>query len=196
MNVSKWLKVQVLLEVDELKDLFSGLNAGLYQVSGVLSQPQAGIEPACFFDAYASYIATLKRGDVPLINRPLFSAALSVSPVFVRQLDEKRYIADPKTPVVQMQPHSFVLSNGKCLSMVHGPESHSWGLQFAYPQIAMDAAGNLEKTLRTTENGALFLQIQQWMRKMTKPACFTMDGKKMHFPIRLGKQWSGRLPCD
>ncbi len=194
MNVSKWLKVYALLEVAELKELLG--DSCLYNVSEVLTNPGALIDNNRFFAAYAAYVESLKTGKKPVIDRHLFSAAISKEPVPICDLGKGRFIAKPDKPVIQMQPHAFVIAGGKCLSMVHGEESISWGLQFAYPQIAMDAAGHLEKTLRTTENGALFLSLQKWMRENTKPAKLTIDGKQMNVSIRLGKQWTGRLPHD
>ena len=177
-----------------MRELLDGL--GLYNVSEVLPSSDACIDKEKFFSAYAAYVDALKNGQKPKIDRHLFSAAISKDPIPTKDLGKGRYIADPEKPVIQMQPHAFVISGGKCLSMVHGEKSTSWGLQFAYPQIAMDDAGHLEKTLRTTENGALFLQMQKWMREKTRPAKLTIDGVQVHVSIRLGKQWTGRLPHD
>ncbi|MCB1117286.1 MAG: hypothetical protein KDK50_01750 [Chlamydiia bacterium] len=193
MQVAKWLRVQALLSTDEMKALFEMLNCGIYNVSSVQTDDQP-LSGALFLDAYDAYISGLQRGDV-LPDKVYFNAALSKEPLLLKQVGEGRYLFRADRPVIQLQHHTFAMIGSKCQSMVLGKESVSWGLQFSFPQIAMDADGICHKPLRTTENGKMFLELQKWMRTQTTPTSFVINGEKKTFPIRLGKMCSEWIKC-
>lgn len=193
MQVAKWLRVQALLSALEMRELFEMLNCGMYNVSSV----QVDDQPICmesFLDAYAVYAQGLQKGAITP-DKMYFSAALSKEPLLAKQVGEGRYLFRADRPVIQLQHHTFAVVDGKCKPMMLGKESVSWGLQFSFPQIAMDVDGICHKPLRTTENGKMFLQLQKWMRDLTTPTSFVINGEKKTFPIRLGKMCSEWIKC-
>ena len=193
MQVAKWLRVQALLSLAEMRELIEELQCGLYNVSSVQPDDQP-MSVELFLDAYGTYIEGLKKGAITP-NKVYFSAALSKEPLLAKQVGEGRYLFRANQPVIQLQYHTFAVVDGKCKPMVLGKESVSWGLQFSFPQIAMDTDGICHKPLRTTENGKMFLQLQKWMRGLTTPTSFVINGEKKTFPIRLGKMCTEWIKC-
>jgi hypothetical protein len=196
LNVSKWLKVQVLLDDEEIRQLLSHLApCALYNVSEVVTEGAPAQD--LFLDTYAQYIQALKSGKV-LPDKDLrrfFSAALSATPAafYKMEVGPGRFLIKTIKPVLQMQLHQFLPSHldGKFHPMVLSQESVSWGIQVSYPQICQDPQTNLfSKVIESEEfpNTHLFSKLTKWLRSQSVPTTFIWKGEKISVPIRLGKQ--------
>ncbi len=196
LRVSKWLKHQILLDSDEMKELFSHLMpCSLYNTSEVVKEAEVAV--SLFLETYARYIDALKSGIVLQEKeiRKMFSLALSTtSSIFYKmKVREDDYLIKTTKPVIQLQLHQVLPSklDGKFHPMVLSPESVSWGLQISYPQICQDPQTNLFSKVTISEqfpNTHLFNKLVKWLRTFTAPVTFIWEEKKTPTAIRLGKK--------
>lgn len=198
LQVSKWLKVQVLLDADEMEDLIKTLD-GVYFVS--VSEPvkvdEILIGPSVFLERYKEYVYLLKQGQVPNSDdfRRIFSSAISkdLDAFYAIAARNDKFLIKPRKPIVQLQAHHFFYSSldGKFHHMVLSTESVSWGLQLSYPQLYQDPItrqiGKVADSL-DFPNTALFSKLLKWMRNSTLPTPFIVKGTRINSPIRIGKQ--------
>lgn len=183
-QASKFLKIQVLCDAEELKILFEQLKPfSIYSLSGLgTGEP---IPPEIFLEKYSAWIEQLKTGSIP---KDVLAWALTddLSALWKQQVPGKGYLVKMAKPVVQIQGHYFTYSrvDGEFRPMTMGAGSIFWGLQFSFPQVYQDP-----KTMELCETGEnrLFQTIRKWSRDQTRPTPFVVDGKKTNVPIRLGK---------
>lgn len=203
MEASKWLEIQALLSAEEMETLFAHLNSTLgtvhiYLTGVVTPEGQGEVPQDKFLQAYQSYSNALKQGLLPETDRTLFSSVLSLSPqmLSVMKVGDNRQLQRLSRPCVQLQSHSMGYSeeDGKFYSMVFGPDSITWGLQFSYPQLFLDP--NTKDILKVAEtpdfpNTALFRAIQRWIRHNTIPTPMQTPRGSINLPVRLGKECLG-----
>lgn len=190
-SVSKWIKHQVLLDEHEMEACLSEISpAYFYNVSSIVPRDKLQFSKEVFLHAYQNYISALKRGEVPKIDRPIFSSVITVDPeaLFAEEIKPGGWMARLKTPVVQLQHHRFFVSkvDHKIHPMVMSPDSICWGVQFAFPQIFLDETGSYMKTTEFP-NWELFSKLLKWVKAHSVPTTFLFQGIKIATPIRLGK---------
>ncbi|MGA8164544.1 MAG: hypothetical protein WB791_05895 [Waddliaceae bacterium] len=207
MQVSKWLRIQVLLNEEEMESLFSALgNFGIY-LTGTITKTSAGsLERQEFVDAYRRYVHTLKEGNLPDDShyRTPFSSALSTATdhFFVIPVNEEEQLLRVCKPVVQLQLHrmGYSLYDGKFRPMIFGRECIDWGLQFSYPQLYRDPDTHQVEKVEAGDkfpNTELFHTFRRWCRQHSVPTPFVVNGERVNTPMRLGKQcfsWINRHP--
>lgn len=201
LSVSKWLKIQVLLDALEMEDCLAAVAPfEFYNVSAIAPLGELKISHDVFLKEYQTYIEELKAGKIPEPDRKIFSAVATVDPsaIVTYEVQPGRWMAKLSYPLVQLQHHRFFASkvDHKVHSMVMSPESIHWGLQFSFPQIFLGGAGSYKKTSEFP-NAALFAKLQKWLRAHSVPATFVFDGVKVGTSIRLGKkcfEWIHRHP--
>ena len=186
---SKWLKVQVLSDGSELKELFDLLSPfSIYPLTGIVDGHP--ISPDFFIAEYSRWIEGLKKGAVPSDSelRRLLACAFTDDPEALwLQPVSKGFLTKIGRPLVQVQAHFFSYSpiDGVFRPMSLGENSIFWGLQLSFPQIYQDAKS---MELREVEEGSLFRKIQLWARESTRATPFSVDGKRVNAPLRLGKK--------
>ncbi len=198
LQVSKWLKVQVLLDTDEMHELIASLApVEFVNVSGLIKVEQAILSSKRFEEKYAEYISLLKQGHIPSTEdfRSFFSAAMtrSLDLFYAIAAGAERYLIKPLRPVVQLQAHHFFYStlDHQFHPMVLSGDSVTWGLQFAYPQLYQDPkTRQVIKVIDSSEfpNTALFSKLLKWIRSATLPTPFEVGGVRTNSPIRIGKK--------
>jgi hypothetical protein len=197
LQVSKWLKTQVLLDSKEMGSLIEALFPFyIVSVSGPVSSEESVVSAASFLEAYTEYVELLKKGLVPPVERfrRLFSCALSrtLDSFYAMALGADRYLIKPVMPVIQLQAHHLFYStlDQKFHPMVFSAESTSWGLQFSYPQLFQDPKTRGVVKVSDTErfvNSALFSTFLRWIRSHTVPTPFMVGGVRTNVPMRVGK---------
>lgn len=195
---SKWLKIQMLCDAQELASLFAKLSPfSIFPLTGIVDGHS--ISPETFLREYARWIETLKKGEVPADAdlRKLLACAFTDDPesLWLQQV-AKGYLTKIGKPVVQVQAHYFSYSSVDEVfrPMSMGQESIFWGLQFSFPQIYQDPK---TMELKKVEEGTLYRNIQLWTRDATRATPFLVAGKRTNSPIRLGKNcfsWIGNHP--
>jgi len=201
MEVSKWLKLQALVDFQEMISLFDALGSfEIYLTGTVTKSGEGGVSREEFLEVYQNYIASLMKGEVPedSIYRPYFNAIFTVSSdlLYAIPVSQGRQLIRTSKPVVQLQSHSmdYSLLDEKFRPMVFGVDSISWGIQFSYPQLFLDP--KTKEILQISENEMfpntkLFRQLQKWLRKETIPTSFQVENEKINVPMRLGKKCLG-----
>jgi hypothetical protein len=198
MQVSKWLDVPALLDVEELQALYEALPPFKIFFNGaVVERQNTQILWKDFLRVYSEYVQALKEGNLPSesICRPFFSSVWTIddSSIMLSDTPTNQVIPRPWKPVVQLQLHRFGISavDSKVRSMVFGQDTIFWGIQWSFPQLYMDAeTREIIKLILQDINGnfAFFREFQRWMRYHTEPAVFQINGKSVATPIRIGKQ--------
>lgn len=198
LEASKWLKLQLLVETAEMRELLETLAPYYhYGTTGVVPVGSGEIEKEEFLKQYATYIGLLKKGEVPEdhLFRTYFSSVLTKyrEALYALPVAENNQIIRVAEPVVQLQAHRMHYSplDGKFHIGVFGSESISWGLQISYPQLFRDPVSKKVEPVNDGErfpNTPLFKAIQKWVRQATIPTPFVINGQKMVVPVRLGKQ--------
>jgi hypothetical protein len=198
LQVSKWLKTQVLLDFEEMQELLCVLHpVDFVVVSELVPREGAVISADCFLRKYADYIHLLKQGEVPLSEdfRKYFSCAMTADfeSFYAIAAGGERVLVKPVKPVVQLQAHHFFYSDltGKFHPMVLSEESVTWGIQFSYPQLFQDLkTRQIAKVMHEPDfsNSALFLKLSRWIRSFTLPAPFEKGGVRVNAPMRIGRK--------
>ncbi len=198
LQVSKWLKVQVLLDSFEMQDLLNTLGEVFFvTVSEPITARGAVITPEFFLRKYTDYVDLLKQGQVPKAEdfRQVFSSALTstLDPFYAITTSSEKFLIKPTKPVIQLQAHHFFYSDldHKFHPMVLSSDSISWGLQFSYPQLFQDPiARKVIKVTDTLEfpNTALYSKLMKWMRNATLSTPFVVKEARTNSPIRIGKK--------
>lgn len=198
LRVSKWLKYQVLLSSDEMRELCAALDPfSIYSVSGVVKASETLITQNTFLEKYSAYVQALQSGQIPQEKelKPFFSSVFTASAdiLYAMQVGDDKFLIKAIKPVVQLQAHHFFVSSvdGKFHSMVLSDESITWGIQFSYPQIFQDPKTHAFSKVAQTEefpNSVLFLRLAKWLRHNTLPTPFIHEGKRTNVPMRLGKK--------
>jgi hypothetical protein len=187
---SKYLKFQVLCDVEELKGLFDG-SFTIYPLTGL--RDGAPIEPEQFLEEYGTWVEELKQGRVPTdaALRRMLAAAFTAEPdaLWKQEVPGNRFMIKMAKPVVQVQAHFFTYSpiDGVFRPMTMGTENIFWGLQFSFPQIYQDPKTMEFFEIDESPNAELFQKIKLWVRNETRATPFMVDGKRVNVPIRLGK---------
>lgn len=200
--VSKALKFPVLLDAEEMRDLFQVFEkencpCEIYYAQGVCKRGEGKIAKSYFLQKYQEYCSLLKRGESPQLEtfRPLFSSFWSVTPdiLYAIPLEDQAQLIKAIRPVFQLQLNHIHYSeeDGEFRPMAFGKDSISWGIQFSYPQLFQDAKTQEIHPVRDSPlfpNTILFKIFQKWMRSATLPTPFIVHGKKKISSIRLGKK--------
>lgn len=184
MNVAKLIKLPLLIDVDEMRDLLNAHHHALFCVQKLVPKGEREIAKEQFLSLYADYLNEIKSNVHP---KPFIAPALSVtSDAFEILVHGERELIKPILPIVQMQPHNI---DASFRSMVFGLESIAWGVQFSYPMLFHEPKTHqVEKVDERFPNTALFDALRKWVRYHTVPTPFLVRGEKINVPIRLGKR--------
>jgi len=196
MLSSKWLYVPVLIDAQEMQELFKALgNFFIYKVSCITKKGVGGISQASFLQQYEEYIRFLQEGQIPPEDtfRHLFSSVFTYTEdaLFAVEVQEERQIIRVQKPVVQLQPHrmGYSQADGKFRSKTFGPDTISWGILFSYPQLFQESQSH--EVLDVDDhfpNTELFRNLQKWVRHHTSATPFIIGDQKINVPMRLGKK--------
>ena len=196
-QASKWLKIQMLVDGEEMASLLSALgDFWIFPMTGVVDGKPISHE--FFVEEYGRWIKGLKSGKIPTSEqlRKLLACVFieDLSSLWLQEVAEGKFLTKIQKPVVQVQTHYFSYSavDDVFRPMSMGKESIFWGIQFSFPQIYQDP-----KTMELckAEEGSLFRKIQLWARESTRATPFMVEGKKTNSPIRLGKKCFSWIDC-
>jgi hypothetical protein len=166
----------------------------VYDVQRVTASDEGIYAPAFFLEKYESYIACLKKGEIPnpADFRSLFSAVWSVTDKALVSIpaQEGRRLLKAAEPSVQTQINQIRYAPEERVfrTQVFSSDSISWGLQIGFPHLYMDPNTYEATKTRDFPNMALFMAIQRWIRQATVPTPFLIEGERINSPIRLGKE--------
>lgn len=198
LQASKWLDLQLLIDIDEMKTLFSVLgDFEIFRIGIVCDVNEGLVSKEQFLNVYEAYIDLLKRGEIPdeKMFRSYFSSVFTTTrdPIFRILVGSNRHILRVEKPILQLQMNRMAYSqaDGKFRGMVFGKDSIYWGLQFSYPQLFQDAVTKEVFTVSDQPkfpNTSLYRKLQLFVRQQTIPTPFRVGDSKMNVPMRLGRQ--------
>ncbi len=209
LQVSKWVKIPVLLDDSEMETMLSEVEKkvgpfSFYFVQGVCSEEQmALISTAQFCTCYATYISYLKEEKIPCVEelKGMLSPILTQDPeaVYKMVVGTHRFLVKASRPVIQFQPNNIRYSpeEGVFRTQVYSKDTFTWGVMISYPFLFQDNKTHELTSTHSFPNTPIFHEIQRWIRHFTRPTPFVVGGKKIHAPIRLGKNcfsWIHRHP--
>lgn len=198
LQVSKWTKVQLLLDEEEMGDLVEKLGVFYFiMVSKPVKEHEAVLEKKEFLNAYSEYTQALKQGKV--VQNKHFRECFSCAMTFTKELFyampvlEKHFLIKPVLPVVQMQMHQFLFSPMDKVfhPMALGQKTVSWGIQFSYPQFYQNPkTKEIARVIKgdAFPNTELFTTLRKWVRQATIPTPFLIHGEVINATIRIGKK--------
>ena len=196
MSMAQWTPLRALLDIDEMHALCTQLPLfSLYQAGNVLPIGKGIIPLQHFLSAYAEYISALRQGKPPPYKqlRHALCAFWSAEKdsIAVHAVSTDQQVLSPALPLIQLQPHAFCYSpfDQSFRSMVFGPTSMPWGLQWSHPQVYQHPTTQaIYKVAAEPKkpNTLLFRTLQRWMRHHTQPLQVSVEGKRTCLPIRIG----------
>lgn len=182
-QASKWLKIQVLLDAIELKELIETLGSfWIFQIGSIGSGEPMNRE--ALLSEYQQLVEELKKGISPKSMKAVVFVD-DLDALWLQKVGEEKYLTKISKPVVHVQTHFFTYSEGNFRSMSMGTTSIFWGLQFSFPGLYQDP-----KTMEFHQArlGALFRKIQLWIREKTRATPFLVDVHKINSSMRIGKK--------
>jgi len=194
---SKWLKVPVLCDAEELEALFDD-SFFIVPLTGLFDGKV--VDAKRFLNVYAGWIEQLKQGMAPSDSqlREILACGWTetLDSMWLQEVPGKGFLAKISRPIVQVQAHYFSYSRIDRVfrSMSMGEGSIFWGLQFSFPQVFQDPK---TMAIQSTGKHPLFEKLRLWSRTYTRATPFLVDGEKTNVPIRIGKgcfPWIGRHP--
>ncbi len=205
LEASKWLKIQVLIDADEMRHLLVSLgNFSIFLTSGVSPEGKETLSHEEFLKVYSHYVEQLQSEQVPdeTSFRREFSSVFTLTPeaLYALPVGTNQNLIRVSKPCVQLQNHRMHYSReeGKFHTMVFGLDSIYWGIQFSYPQLYRNPESKqVEKVADSSlfPNTLLFRKLQQWVRQNTIPTPFLIQGEQVNVPIRLGKKCLSWVNC-
>lgn len=200
LQASKWQKIPVLLDLDEIKALIEILSPfWMVQTTGIIPLNEEFILKENFLHLYDQYIQSLKIGKSypsPLL-RAYFSSVWTntLEALYKVKMKPQAYVIGVELPVIQLQAHRFTYSKAdkKIRSMALGLDSIDWGILFSFPSLFQDQNFQVHAIHNKSQfpNVQLFKILQQWMRSHTTVTSFMVEGEIVNVPIRLGKMCRG-----
>lgn len=194
-RASKWIRLYILCDEIELASLFDEMKlVFLYPIGKVFQKGPAPIDPAQMIQGCAQVVQSLqnKQLDTSLLNLPLVMTKQEEA-LYQYSPKQDRFLLQIAKPVIQWQVHRFRYSpiDGKVRSMVFGQDSIFWGFECAFPTVFQDPkSGQIVKVDTSFANFSLFTILRRWIRKVSQPTSFLIQGKKIVSSIRLGKNCS------
>jgi hypothetical protein len=190
--VSKWLHLQALLSLQEIKALFQTLAPVFLFFNGkVLTREEIQDQTEAFFKSYEAYLNALSQEES--IFLPPFCLTKTEKSVYAFQAGEGRFLIKPLAPVIQVREHRFLLTHdGRFSSKGFGKGSIRFGLQFSFPQLFLCEGKIVEVMKSSSENVELFRTLQRWIRDFTRPTALIFEGKKTNCTFRIGLEMKGR----
>lgn len=185
-QAAKWLKLPLLLSVEEMGELLTVLPKWIIPLSGVIEEGKEILSQGDFLRLYGDYVKQIDEG----IKRPVIDRRLTCA--FSDDLNNLRAIPVSGglliraiKPTLQVQPYwiHYSAASEKFIDTTHSQESFAWGLAFSSPQLFQDPeTKDIEKF-----SDPAFKILQKWSRDNTLPTPFLVDGKVINFPSRIGK---------
>lgn len=187
---SKWLKLQVLCEAEEMEPLFERLSpVEIFPLTGIVDGNPIDLEH--FLSVYKKWVDNLKKGILPEdLELKKYLAAVCVKnreDLWLQEIPQKGYLTKISRPVLQMQAHYFTYSalDDVIRPMSMGSQSIFWGLQFAFPQVYQDSQ---TMDIKFVEDLSIFETLRKWSREFTKPTSFLAGQNRINSSIRIGRK--------
>lgn len=191
-QAAKWLKLQALLDGDELALLLEALDPFWIVPLTPATSTEPAMQRAAYVETYRNAIHRLQAGDELHTFRDLPPTIWIRSPtsLWLQQIEGNRFLVRPQEPWVQVQLHQMTYSAEQkaFYPMSLAEEAIFWGLQFSFPGVYQEPRTLEFKEAKGGLNWELFQILRRWIRENTVATPMHIEGEKMNLPIRIGKQ--------
>lgn len=207
LQAAKWMYLRMLIDPSELRAFFDSIAPMfLVNISSVCLKEQLVISLEEFFYLYEEYINSLKKGITGSVKTKIqqgsWGLSKTLSPFYLMQFQDERFLAKLKTPVIRIKHFDFhhIPEQNAFIFTHHKEHSIPWGLECSFPQFYQDPVTHLPvEILKNHEdpNTRVFKSMQKWVRDSTLPVPFMVEGHKKVVPFRLGKkcfEWINLYP--
>lgn len=198
-RLSKWISVDVLLDIEEMSDLIQQLDP-FFLISPQNANPQTPylLSSSEFLLAYQGYIGSLQRGKITEIQEQKKFFYLMMMPhlsgVYLKPITQEKKALIFKSPYIEIKPITLIVSpiDHSIRPMPGLSQGVLWGMRFSCPQIVQQIESHEVETISFQEHplGKMFKSLREWIRHHTRPTPFIIHSKKINLPIRLGKNCS------
>lgn len=192
---SKWLKIQALVDPNELSILMDMLkDFEIYPLSNACLIDEMPMSRKNYLENYKNWIEKIQNGACPtdLDFKPLNATAWTktADAIWLQEIPKNRFLVKPCAPLIQVQVHhmSYSSVDGMFRSMILSNDRIFWGLQFSYPQIYQDPKTMEILEAKGSPNYELFQIIRNWSRDYTVATPMIVNQERKNLPIRLGKK--------
>ena len=204
LHCSKWLKHALLLTKEEMESLYAiWVSHPLISPVHKATREDWRIGKEDFFRRYIEYLEHVQTKDEippPEMRKQLtLLLAGAVEDLYAIAMPKEQFFIKARRPVIQLQMyHAFFSAEDQQIHpMAMHERSFSFGLQISYPQIYEDPITQEFIKVLQAENfpsTLLYQETLQWIRRNTRPFCYTQNGEEKVAPFRVGKQrvdWRG-----
>ncbi|MCY3974516.1 MAG: hypothetical protein OXF02_03105 [Simkaniaceae bacterium] len=195
---SKWIVLSVLLAGDEFERVFEELLPfSPYNASQLVPESEVVVDPDVLVRAYTSYVGSLQRGEGAVLDEVLFSSLLATaSDSFYAMRKGDEVLLRMSRPVIRMAPFYLRFSEERdaFMATMSGVTGFSWGLRFSYPRIyANSREGKVIEVMKEQHEpeARLMKRLIALLRRISRPACFSVEGRKIIADARLGRGCRG-----
>lgn len=197
-SISKWLSVECLISLKELRGLFTAIGPFyLFRNAGVVSLDEAILSFEGLEKEYAAYLDGLKHAEGPSISS--LAMTKDVQSVYALKVRENGYLIKARYPVIQVKEHKFLLTHdGRYQSKGFGEGSVRFGFAFSFPQVFIDPDDrSIQNTLKGEKyaNASLFKALEKWKRDYTRPTPIWNGLVKENATFRIGREFLKEMTC-
>ncbi len=185
-QASQWLKIHALLTPEELLALGAACAPfELFPLGRVVMETDLPGSIENFGELYRSALEGKASPHALACAWTVESEAIRVKSL----ANNGRALIEILSPVLQIRAHFVRQSeaDGSIRSMAWGPDALFWGMEFSYPQIYQQARDCEIVSALQLPNAQLFRKLRQWIRDETEPTAFSVEGKKVVSPVRMGR---------
>lgn len=205
-NFSRWVSLDFLIDEEAMGRFVTELQPFELLSSTPLDlENPFYLEKSLFLETYSYYISQLKQGKTPDFNhfKAYFHLFITQSLEHIYRLEvaENREILKVFTPTILVKPICLQYSKMDQSLRIGplNPQGILWGLELSFPQlIQQPGSPEIEQVNpKSNPNALLFKKMRSWIRTHTSPTTFTVEGKDLSHPIRLGKNclsWINKHP--
>lgn len=191
MKAAQWLRIQVLLSIEEWEHCLASLpQLSFFPTGRLVPQHTPPYSKKELIQRYTTYIYHLQSGTEPPRSLLSFLATIDPATLLRQEVPPSQELIKAQLPSIQVQehalhfdPHAYVLR-----SMLYGKDAIPWGMQLAYPTLVEDpTTRQIVRVQDQFDNTRTFTDLRHFVRQHTLPLRVAIQGHQLRLPVRLGK---------
>lgn len=196
-HFSRWTHLDVLLNPDELQELFEKTSLPFLLTAHLFHSEESGcIELETLIDNYSNILKALQSKselDYSLIRKTChFFCAKNLEGVFRKKINDNLERIVYQEPLILVKPLSYAFSKVDHTFHVSAlsPANLFWGLRFSFPAL-YQAPGSHEIVSLSPKNNAnamLFKGMRTYLRGASQKVNCEYFGQKIECPLKIGHE--------
>jgi len=194
---SKYLKTFFLIDPEEMEAFLEYIQPiSIFCTSRVIDD-QVDLSTKEFLSIYRRYVQEIKTTLDPQLDfcKQAFHSIFTKDRSILESIDLKggKKLYRTKQPAVQLRAcfigYSSIDDTFHPMSL--GKRSIPWGIMVSFPQIVQNPKTQEILDAKEFVDYSLYRKMTKWMRSNTTPTPFSVHGKTVVEPVRLGKKCFG-----